>query len=160
MRRSVASLSQSPADLGACAYRPVSPEKRENRGNRRLERRCPNDWRFHFCCFSRVAMRWSVAVLSRSPADLGAGAYRPVSPEKRENRGNRRLERRCPNAGRLMVPFLLEPSQVDGSIFTGTVAIRFHFCWKPHCDGSIFFAAIHVSRSGGALPPCAEALRI
>jgi hypothetical protein len=98
--RSVASLSRGPADLGACAYRPVSPEKRENGGNRRLEQRRPNAGRRNFCCVTRVLIRRSVASLSRGPADLGACGYRPVSPEKRENRGNRRLERRRPNAGR------------------------------------------------------------
>jgi hypothetical protein len=100
IRRSVASLSRSPADLGACAYRPVSPEKHENRGNRRLEQRRPNAGRFHFCCVLRVSIRRSVASLSRSPADLGACTYRPVSSEKHGNRGNRRLEQRRPNAGR------------------------------------------------------------
>jgi hypothetical protein len=59
IRRTVASLSGSPADL-ASVYGPVSPKKHENRGHRSMDLRRPNAGSPKFCWFLRVSIRWSV----------------------------------------------------------------------------------------------------
>jgi hypothetical protein len=72
--------SEPPAKMLLAAFKKKKNRcmERKNRGNRRLEPRCPNAGRFHFWCVPRVSIRRSVAALSRSAADLGTCAYRPL----------------------------------------------------------------------------------